>query len=187
MIVNNSSDCENNKSTTSDRLKEYIGNNKRYSIGENNRNIRIIGNGNKIYVETNSGTIEIIGNSTNLRILNNCGSVAFTGNNGTVLLGKDSAVKSIKFIGCNGTIKLVSKEELLVKKTTKLMSSPPLQTSQLSHDDCNNLFDSKFKKFSSNNLCINNVSMPPNMVRGLQIDLGSVIKIGQNNVVINRN
>lgn len=182
MILNNG---ENTKSKSSERTDEYIGNNKKYSINENKHHIRIIGNGNKIHLTTNSGTLEIIGNSTNVRIIDNCGSVIFTGNNGKILLGNDSSVKSVKYVGSNGSIKLVSKDELLVKKTAKVKSSLPLQTNHFSHDDCNNLFDRKFEKLT-NSFCANNVSMPN--LSGFHIDLSNnALNIGQSNIVINRN
>lgn len=186
------SDCSSIKTKSSSRTEEYVGNNKKYSITENSNHIRIIGNGNKVNLTTNTGTLEIVGNSTNLRIVNNCGSVVFTGNDGTILLGSDSSVKSIKYVGCNGTVKVVSSEKLLaVKKQTKLMasssststvsSSMPLETKHSAGHDCSNLFDRKFNKFANsfgvNNL---NIAMP-------KLDLGNVVKIGQCNIVINRN
>lgn len=181
MILSN---CEINKSKSNDRTEEYIGNNKKYSISENTHHLRIIGNGNRIYVTTNSGTLEIIGNATVVRIMNNRGSLVYTGNNGKIYICNDSTVKSVKYIGSNGSIKLVAKDELLVKKTANVISSSPLQTSHLRHDECCNLFDRKFKKFTDN-FCVNNSSIP-NL--RLQLDLGSgpVIKITQNNIVINR-
>lgn len=182
MILSNS---ENNKpKKTCNRIEDYIGNNKKYSISENKHHIRIIGNGNKIYLTNNSGSLEIIGNSTNVRIMNNCGSLSYTGNNGKILLSDDSSVKSVKYVGSNGSIKLVPRDELLVKKTAKVISSVPLQTNQFSHDDCNNLFDRKFTNL--NHFSMNNVSMPN--LRGFHIDLcTNVVKIGQSNIVINRN
>lgn len=184
MILSNSE----NKSTTSQQTEDYIGNNKKYSISENKHHVRIIGNGNKIYLTTNSGTLDIIGNSTNVRIINNCGSVVFTGNNGKILLGNDSPVKSVKYVGSNGSVKLVSRDELLVKKTAKVKSSLPLQTNHLGHDDCNNFFDRKFDKFTDRKFfCINNNLSMPNL-RGLRIDVSNnVLKFGQSNIVINRN
>lgn len=185
--------CENKKSNKpsidrSARTEEYIGNNKKYSIGENDHRIRIIGNGNKVYVGTNTGSLEIIGNSTTLRIINNCGSVLFTGNNGTVVLGSDSSVQSIKYVGCNGTIKHVSSAELLAKKTTKLMSSPmPLQTNDLNRDDFSKLFDRKFKKLTYNNIRMNNENGSTLNLKGFQVSVGNVFQIGPTNVVINRN
>lgn len=174
---------DNVKSKTSDRMDEYIGNNKKYSISENKHHVRIIGNGNKVHLTTNTGTLEIIGNSTNVRIMNNCGSLCYTGNNGKILLSDDSSVKSVKYVGSNGSIKLVPRDELLVKKAAKVRSPLPLQTKQLSHDDCNNLFDRKFGKFTNNSFSLNNVPMP-NM-RGFQVNL-SDIKIERRNIVINR-
>lgn len=177
MILNNSEEI---KSKTSDRTEEYIGNNKKYSISENKHHLRIIGNGNKIYLTSNLGTLEIIGNSTNVRIMDNCGSVIFIGNNGKIILGSESPKKTVKYVGSNGSIKLVTKDEFLVKKTAKVMSALPLQTSHLSSDDCNNLFDEKFKKFSNNNF-----SMPN--LRGFQIDLSNnVIKLGQSDIETNK-
>lgn len=188
MILSNS---ENSKSKTSDRIEDFIGNNKKYSINENKYHVRIIGNGNKVYLTTNSGTLEIIGNSTNVRISNNCGSLSYTGNNGKILLGDDSSMKSVKYVGSNGSIKLVPRDELLVKKTAKVISSVPLQTNHLSHDDCNNLFDRKFRKFTTHNnyFSINNYNVSMPNLRGFQVDLGgnSVIKVGQSNIVIDRN
>lgn len=183
------SDCTSIKTETSGRrTEEYIGNNKKYSINQNSNHIRIIGNGNRVNLTTNTGTLEIIGNTTNLRIINNCGSVVFTGNDGTILIGDGSTVKSVKYIGCNGTVKVVSGKKLLAaQKQTKLMasstvsSSLPLQANQLGGDDSNNLFDRKFNKFASsfsmNNL---NIAIP-------KVDLENVVKIGQCNIVINRN
>ncbi|KAG4074150.1 hypothetical protein HA402_014355 [Bradysia odoriphaga] len=182
------SDCTSIKTKTGRRTEEYIGNNKKYSITENSNHIRIIGNGNKIYLTTNTGTVEIIGNSSNLRIIHNNGSVVFTGNDGTILLGNDSLVKSIKYVGCNGTVKVVSGEKLLaVQKQSKLMasstlsSSLPLQPKHADGDDCSNLFDRKFNKFA-NSFSLNNlnIAIP-------KVDLGNVVKIGQCNIVINRN
>lgn len=183
MILNNS---ENNKSTTSTRTEDYIGNNKRYSISENKHHVRIIGNENKIYLSTNSGTIEVIGNSTVVRIMNNRGPMVYTGNNGKIYLCNDSPVKSVKYTGCNGSIKLVPRDEVLVKKTAKLRSSSPLQKNHLSQDDCSNLFDKKFMKFTENDYFgVRNESMPN--LRSFHVNVcNSVIKIAQSNIIINR-
>lgn len=182
------SSSETNKSTASDgrrKTEDYIGNNKKYSFSENKNHVRIIGNGNKIYLTNNSGTLQIIGNSVNVRIMNNCGSIVYTGNNGKVVLSDDSSIKNVQYVGFNGSIKIVPKEELLTKKTAKVVSLP-LHTNHLSHDDCNNLFERKFKRFTNNNyFSMNNVSMPN--LRGLQIDLSdNLIKIGKSNIVIDR-
>lgn len=182
MILSNS---EKIKSNTSDRMEEYIGNNKKYSICENKNHLRIIGNGNKISLTTNLGTLEVIGNSTNVRITNNCGSVIFIGNNGKIILGNESSIKSVKYVGSNGSIKLVPKDKSVVKKTAKVMSPVPLQTKHLSHEECSNLFDEKFNKFSNNYFSMNNVYMPN--LRGFQVDLSNnIINIGQSNIVTNK-
>lgn len=185
MILNN---CESNKPKTSVRAEDYVGNNKKYSISEITHHLRIIGNGNRIYLTTNSGTLEIIGNSTVVRIMDNQGSLVYTGNNGRIYLCNDSQVKSVKYTGSNGSIKLVTRDELLAKKSAKVatvISPIPLQRNHSSNDDCNNLFDRKFKKLN-NYLDVNNESTPN--LRTLQIDLcNNVIKIAQSNIVINRN
>jgi len=162
---------------------------KKYSISENKRHIRIIGNGNKIYITNNSGTVEIIGNSTIVQIMNNRGSLMYTGNNGKIYLCAESLVTSVKYTGNNGSIKLVPRDQLLVKKTAKVISPPPLQRNHLNHDDCSNLFDRKFNKFTENNFFdLKNVSMPN--LRVSQLDLGAtthIINISKSNIVINRN
>lgn len=196
-MILSSDSKQSKKKTEVEQPEDYIGNNKKISIGINDRRLRIIGNGNRVYVGTNVGTMEIIGNSTRLSIANNSGSIMLTGNNGIIILGSDSTVKTAKFIGGNGTVTFASSEDLRTAKNktqTKLMSSHsspssvPLQTNDLNCDDS---FCKKFKKLTFNqNFGMDNVSMPTSL-RGFQVNLGNInvgniIKIGQSNIVINR-
>lgn len=115
------------------KLEEFVGNNKRITIKNNQKYLRIIGNGNRLFVHSNVGKLEVIGNSNRINILDNCvgGKVKYIGNSGKISvcnndMGETMSNKNrIKYTGVNGSVKLVSREDMLKKS---LASSPTTLT-----------------------------------------------------------
>lgn len=118
------------------KLEEFVGNNKRITIKNNQKYLRIIGNGNRLFVHSNVGKLEVIGNSNRINILDNCvgGKVKYIGNSGKISvcstdLGETISNKNrIKYTGVNGSVKLVSREEMLKKSLALSPPSLPQQT-----------------------------------------------------------
>lgn len=174
------------------KLQEFVGNNKRINIKNNQKYLRIIGNGNRLFVHSNVGKVEVIGNSNRINIMDNCvgGKVKYIGNSGKISVCRTdmgetmSNMHAIKYSGVNGSVKLISREEMLKKSLASLPTSLPQQaiianttspprnqqttnplseTSTISHqvyglgrsqDDLTNKFNRKFCKAFANDSLI---------------------------------
>lgn len=185
------------------KLEEFVGNNKRITIKNNQKYLRIIGNGNRLFVHSNVGKLEVIGNSNRINILDNSvgGKVKYIGNSGKISVCSNDTGETIpkknniKYSGVNGTVKLVSREEMLKKSLASLptsLSSPqqtftantmspprdqqiikPLsEKSTITHrsqDDLTNKFNRKFRKaFANDSLIVKNMNSSMQNMADLQ-------------------
>lgn len=117
-------------------IREYAGNAKRITVECNRQHLRISGNGNKVFVACNAGKLEVLGNGNRVKILDNsAGKVNIIGNNTKIYLSSESVAgksqTNVKFTGLNGSVKLVSIEEL--RKNKSQATSPPPKSPS---DDC---------------------------------------------------
>ena len=87
-------------------LIDKIGNCKEYFIDCNSSTLKVVGNSNNVFVKENSGLIEIVGNYNNLKVLKNNGQIQYIGNEGKIYLGQSSNIKTVKYVGCNGLLKI---------------------------------------------------------------------------------
>lgn len=119
------------------KLEEFVGNNKRITIKNNQKYLRIIGNGNRLFVHSNIGKLEVIGNSNRINILDNSvgGKVKYIGNSGKISVCSNGILdetisnkNAIKYTGVNGSVKLVSREEMLKKSLAASPTSLPRRT-----------------------------------------------------------
>lgn len=216
------SDCPLEQPSNSDdrQPQEFIGNNKKITIEHNRKHLRIIGNGNRVFVNVNASKLEIIGNSNRVKIANTPnGHIEYTGNGGKIYVCSDSIVmgdsnkhnsmNNIKYVGMNGMVKLVSKDELFKKSSTSSTSSvPPASTSPppnikssykkvpLTHresrcqDDLMNKFNQKFQLFADDGgFFVNNMNVSLQNLNELKNlhsnNCGIRLAAAQSNLVIN--
>lgn len=112
--------------------REFCGNAKRITVETNCQHLRIVGNDNRIFVHRNVGRLEVLGNANRVRVLDNRrgGRISYVGNGGRVYVCGDAAVTGktvseaaaapattaavdVRYTGINGSVRLVSREELL--------------------------------------------------------------------------
>lgn len=101
-------------------FREYCGNSKRITVESNCQHLRVVGNSNRIFVHLNVGRLEVLGNANRVRVLENgrSGRISYTGNGGRVYLcgdadGTPSSVTDVRYTGCNGSVRLISRVEML--------------------------------------------------------------------------
>lgn len=143
-----SMDQTKNGSKSTMETREFIANNKRFTIDNNSSrsHLRIVGNGNKIDLKSNSGYLDVVGNSTRVKIAENTGKVNYTGNSGKIYFGSSSETKAFNYSGTNGTIKVINKDDIW--KNTSTSGEPSKDQKKRSDGDFTNKFNEKFKKFN---------------------------------------
>lgn len=122
-------------------IRDFAGNAKRITVECNRQHLRISGNGNKVFVACNAGKLEVLGNGNRVKILDNSdGKVNIIGNNTKIYLCNESIVgkshTNVKLTGLNGSVKLVSSEELRKNNCKTHPSSPNTTTAQSNDENC---------------------------------------------------
>lgn len=85
-------------------MVNYVGNNQKIQIPENNTTMKVIGNSCKISIEKNNGEVGIIGNNCTVDVRKGEGRIKYVGNFGRINLGRDSQKQNVTYCGNNGQI-----------------------------------------------------------------------------------
>ncbi|KAK9882498.1 hypothetical protein WA026_021845 [Henosepilachna vigintioctopunctata] len=91
----------NEKPSTQNELKKYIGNNMRIHLSENTKSLCITGSNSRVKIDKNQGNLKIVGDNCKVNVASGSGKISYVGNNGKFHFGSSEMSDVFEYSGCN--------------------------------------------------------------------------------------